>query len=91
MNPAISIDLLKMRLKDVHKMFVLDDMTGPVDLNGGVVFASKSRVIEESDTVESLAKNIAIDGQAFAFYRFDSNSDNKPVIRYATVNVTFKS
>lgn len=78
----MDIDLVKLYLVDRHKIYVLRDMHGPTDLQGGRAFIAKSMPVNFANNEKFLAASIAAEineymedatAALFAFYKFEDN------------------
>ena len=78
----MDIDLVKLYLRDTHKIYVLEDMKGPTDLQGGRAFIAKSMLINPNVDEKTLASDIfsLIDEHVedataalFAFYKLEGS------------------
>jgi hypothetical protein len=95
----MDIKKLKLLLRDKYRVLVLDDMTGPVDINGSLLITAQSRLLHEDDDEDTLAAALGEQAKrtaegaklsgpaAFAFYKFDTNSAGFATIRYAMTSL----
>jgi hypothetical protein len=82
---------VKMALKDQHKKIVLDNMSGPADINGGkylLAMALKLDFTEDARHIaDTLAKGMGDKLNAIAFYEFSTAGADHFYIRYAVVSL----
>lgn len=76
----MEIDLVKLYLVDRHKIYVLQDMCGPTDIQAGRSFIAKSMPVNFDNNEKFLAAVIAAEindhmedatAALFAFYKFE--------------------
>lgn len=70
----IDIALLKVILADQYEMFILDDMSGPVSLNGGNAITARSlniRGLNEKQVAKKIEQSS--EQKMFAFYEHSTD------------------